>query len=155
MNQLLPVVVDASVAIKWVIAEEFSDKADALYEAAASSNRPIFAPPHFGSEVVNALYQRTRRGEEEKRISESRAEQAVAKFLSLGVELLSPSDLYHEAFVLARAHRYSSIYDALYVVLSQMLSTDLWTADLALLRRVAPTSPLVRWIGDYEAPMAP
>lgn len=151
MNLEGPVVVDASVAVKWLIGEEFSAQAQALYEAVGRARLPIVAPPQFPAEVLNALYQRTRRKEPEHRIPEARAEQLAAWFLGLGVELESPEDLYLTALIFARAHRLPSIYDALYVVLAQMLGADLWTADLRLLQVVGAAAPWVRWIGDYQS----
>jgi len=41
-------------------------------------------------------------------------------------------------------------YDLVYYDASDLSSTELWTADLALIRRAAPASPFVRWIGDYH-----
>src|SRR3990170_4404672 len=110
-----PVVVDASVAVKWLIGEDFSWEAQALYEAAGRARLRIVAPPHFPGEVLNALYQRTRRRGPAYRIPEARAEQLAAGFLRLGVEVESPEDLYLTAFRFARAQRLPSIYDALYV----------------------------------------
>lgn len=149
-----PVVVDASVAVKWVIEEELSERAHALYAAMARAQLPIVAPPHFACEVLNALYQRTRRKEQRYRISEAEAEEVAAEFLDLAVELRNPANLYLTAFAFARAHRQPSIYDALYVVLAQMVGTELWTADRVLLQRIGAAAPWVRWIGDYRLPVS-
>lgn len=145
------VVVDASVAVKWVIAEDLSDRAVALYEAGLASRLPSVVPPHFASEVVNAIYRRSRRKVQENQIPENRAKQVAEAFLKLRFRAVAPRGLYSEAFSFAVAHRQSSIYDALYVVLAGMLGVDFWTADLTLLRVVGPTAPWMRWIGEFEA----
>src|SRR3954468_7931898 len=98
MNQTL--VVDASVAIKWVVAEEFSEQAEALLGAAASS--AIVGPPALPTEVANALYQRTRRRDSETRLTVEDAEAALARFLALGIQQLSSDALYQRAFAFAR-----------------------------------------------------
>ncbi len=143
MNDV-PVVVDASVAVKWVIDEEHTDLARALLVDGA--RRPIFGPPHLASEVTNALYQQFRRGH----ISAEEAEEALDRFLALGVQVASPPGLYRQAFAFARTHALRSSYDAEYVVLARMVGADLWTDDRVLLRAVGPSAPWVRWIGDYE-----
>lgn len=144
-----PVVVDASVAVKWVIEEDLSERAHTLYAAMARARLPIVAPPHFACEVLNALYQRTRRKEQRYRITEAQAEEVAAEFLDLAVELRSPANLYLTALAFAREHRQPNVYDALYVALASMLRTELWTADLALIESVGGAAPWVRWIGDY------
>ncbi len=58
MNHAL--VVDASLAVKWVIPETDSDRADRLWADAARARRPVVSAPHFAGEVANAIYQRVR-----------------------------------------------------------------------------------------------
>jgi predicted nucleic acid-binding protein len=147
MNQTL--VVDASVAIKWVVAEEFSEQAEALLNAAASS--AIVGPPALLTEVANALYQRTRRRDPETRLTEDEAEAALHRFLALGIQLVSSDALYQQAFAFARQHGLADIYDTLYVVLAERLSSDLWTDDRKLLAAVRASAPWVRWIKDYPS----
>jgi predicted nucleic acid-binding protein len=145
MNQIL--VVDASVAIKWVVAEEFSAQAEALLNDAASS--AIVGPPALITEVANALYQRTRRRDPETRLTVAEAEAALAGFLALGIQLVSSEDLYQQAFAFARQQGLADIYDTLYVILAQRLSTELWTDDRKLLEAVRRIALWVRWIKEY------
>lgn len=141
------VAVDASVAIKWVVAEEFSEQANALL--AQSVAQPIVGPPHLSSEVANALYQRTRRTATPTTLAPEEAEQALERFLALGIELLSPAGLYARAFAFARTHALPSLYDTLYVVLAQMLGVALWSADRRLLATASGAAPWVHAISDY------
>ncbi len=152
MSAAKPAVVDASVAVKWVVEEEFSDRAEALLEAGMAFGLALMAPPHFTGEVLNGLYQRTRRQALGSRLSEFEAFQAVEQFLGLDVRSVAPDGLYSGAFTFAREHRQANVYDALYVVLARMLRTEFWTADLSLLRAVGTIAPWVRWIGEYEPP---
>lgn len=142
------VAVDASVAVKWVVAEDFTDRAQALLGNSLRAARPLIAPPHFPGEVVNAIHRRTQRSEQP--LSPVRATQAVQEFLEYPVELLSPADLYWQAFTFAQTHALAAIYDSLYVVLAQLLEVELWTADERLLRALGDAAPWVRFIGDYS-----
>ncbi|MBI2908029.1 MAG: type II toxin-antitoxin system VapC family toxin [Chloroflexi bacterium] len=143
------VVVDASVAVKWVLAEEFTDRAQSLLKASLEARQPILGPPHLLVEVANALYRRGREGKQGSGITEAESKEALTQFLEYPVQLLSPRGLYQEAFEFARSHRLSSIYDSLYVVLARMEDVELWTDDRILLKAVEAWAPWVRWIGEY------
>jgi predicted nucleic acid-binding protein len=146
------VVVDASVALKWVLFEEFNAQARALYQEALNAHRPLVVPPHFFSEVTSALYQRTRSREQARHLSEDEAHEALTSFFRFRVEPSQPANLYERAFVFARDHRLPSLYDIIYIVLAQMIAGTLWTADQRLFTTASPVAPWVRWIGDYPQP---
>ncbi len=144
------VVVDASVAIKRVLAEEFTEQVQALFANCLNAHRPIFAPPLLPGEVTNALYQRVRTTVATRRVTEDEANRALAAFLRLPITLSSPADLYPRAFALARAYGLPSAYDSIYVALAQITNTELWTGDQRLLRAISTAAPWVRWIGDFK-----
>jgi len=146
------VVVDASVAVKWVLPEAHTDRAQALMAASIRARQRLVGTPHLTIEVVNAIYQRRRRGPPEERLSEAEADQALTRFLTFPLELLSPTSLYEEAFTFARTHGLSNIYDSAYVVLAQLLNTTLWTADETLLNALGTAAPWVRFLGAYPLP---
>ena len=56
------IVVDASVAVKWLVAEEGSDAADRLL----TDGDDLYAPRLMASEVANALWRKARLGEIER-----------------------------------------------------------------------------------------
>jgi predicted nucleic acid-binding protein len=145
------VLVDASVAVKWVIDEEHTPLAQTLLQDVATAARTISVPPHFMGEVVNSIYQRWRSTDPAKHIDETEARQAIRGFLSVDLQIESPAGLYERAFDLAQAHGLPSIYDALYVALAEMLGGELWTADRRLLQALAGQLAYVRWLGDYHA----
>jgi predicted nucleic acid-binding protein len=146
------VVVDASVALKRVLAEEFTEQSRALFAQSLQDRRPLVAPPLLPSEVANALYQRLHTTVPSRRLTEAEADGALAAFLHLPITLLAPDDLYFRAFEFAKTHRLPSVYDSVYVVLAQMLNTELWTADQRLLNSVPTSAPWVRSIRDYPEP---
>jgi predicted nucleic acid-binding protein len=150
MNHCL--VVDASVALKWVLFEEGTAQARALYQEALHAHRPLVVPPHFLSEVTSALYQRTRTREPARHLSEEEAHEALTRFFRFRVEPAAPANLYQRAFLFARDNHLASLYDSLYIVLAQMIEVKLWTADQRLFTTASPVAPWVRWIGDYSQP---
>ncbi len=143
------VVVDASLAVKWVLPEPDSDRADALWADASRAHRPVLSAPHFPGEVANAIYQRVRTTDTEKHLDVPVAEAALTRFLAYGVELANPPGLVRQAFTFAQSHGLVGIYDALYVVLARLLNAELWTADERLLRQLADHAPWVRPLRDY------
>ena len=147
MNHAL--VVDASLAVKWVVDEPDSDRALKLEADAALARRPLLSAPHFPGEVANAIYQRVRSNDPSKHLDIAGAEESLVRFLAYPIELVSPSDLTHHAFTFAHAHGLVSVYDALYVVLARLLSVELWTAYGRLLTQLAGRAPWVRPLRDY------
>ena len=143
------VAVDASLAVKWVIAEPDSDRALNLWADSAAARRPVLSAPHFHGEVANAIYQRVRTTDPAKHLDLPDAEEALSRFLAYPVELATPPALVAEAFRFAHTHGLPSIYDALYVVLAQLLSVELWTADQRLLAAVGGSAPWVRPLSTY------
>ena len=105
-------------------------------------------PPHFHGEVSNAVYQQFRR----KNLSLAEAALAVNGLLAMELVAIAPQDLPRAAFDFAAQHDLAGVYDAMYVVLANRLSYELWTDDQRLLRALGGTFPNVRWIGDYESP---
>jgi predicted nucleic acid-binding protein len=143
MNHAL--VVDASVALKWVLFEEGTSQARALYQEALNAH-------HFFSEVTSALYQRTRSREPARHLPEDEAHEALTRFSRFRVETAQPANLYERAFLFARDNRLPSLYESLYIVLAQMIAGTLWTADWRLFTTASKAAPWVAWIGDYPQP---
>jgi predicted nucleic acid-binding protein len=142
MNPVGPVV-DAGLAMKSVVLENFKNEARHLLQDNAGGN--LFAPPLLPNEVTNTLFQRQRRGS----ITASEADAALTQFLRFGVTLVQPPQLYQQAFAFARSSALQATYGSVYVVLAQLLGTELWTADGRLLAALSGKAPWVRWIGTY------
>ncbi|MDQ3044777.1 MAG: type II toxin-antitoxin system VapC family toxin [Chloroflexota bacterium] len=144
------IVVDANIAVKWVLPEELTDRALAIYADATRAGEQLIAPSLLVTESINAIFQHIRRGV----IEEVLAIAAVGEFqqfLTNGVDIVTPSWLATEAFAFAREHALGAIYDSLYVVLARQLGATLWTADRRLVNTVAVWAPWVRWLGEYES----
>ena len=137
--------VDASVAAKWVLLEDRSDKAVALYRANAQTGQPVVAPPLLLCEVTNILRQRMIRSS----LALADADRLLGDFLTIQIDFLLPPGQHQQALALADAHGLPAAYDAHYLALAQRLGCDLWTDDQRLLHAVGGVLAFVCWIGDF------
>lgn len=131
-------IIDASVAVKWLIPEEDSETAFALI-----GEEDLIVPALIYSEVANAIWKKTRRGElvpgevlaEIKGMTQfTRAvddADFVARAVELGVELAHP------------------IYDCLYLAIAERTNDILVTADIKFLNRL-PGTPHVSRVRSLE-----
>lgn len=115
---MTPLVVDASVALKWVLVEPDS----ALAEMVLFS--PLVAPDWWRIEVANGLWKALDRGEID--LDEARA--GLARFANVAVETEEAVGLLDEAMILAARLHYA-IYDCLYLALAVRRDTRMVTAD--------------------------
>lgn len=135
------VVVDASVAAKWVVQEDHSDQAALLLGFDA-----LHAPDHWRAEAVNVLWSKILHGD----LTAPDAEERVTVLLRAPVIDTPIASLMPRAFSIAVA-RMITVYDALYVALAVQRDVPLVTADQRLIRRVADDPALARlilWVGD-------
>ncbi len=141
------VVVDASLAFKWLVKEIYTAEANALGRSWNSQGTRIAAPYLMPVEVTNALHQRVLRGE----LSLEAATQRMQSLLTSGLELHQPTHLYGRAMEMASHFGLSATYDVHYVALAETLGCDMWTADAKFFRAASPVVQSVRWIGEAAA----
>ncbi len=141
------VIVDTSIAIKWILYEPDSPTAKALLAEWIDNKMVILAPALLAYEITNSLYQKVRRGE----ITLERARAALTKTLSTGLELDFPQDetLSLKAIELASRYNLPATYDAHYLALAELKGCELWTADARMWRTVKDQLDWVHWMGDY------
>ena len=140
--------VDASLAAKWILLEEDTDRAQALYRACIQADHRLVAPPLLASELTNILRQRMRRGQ--PTLSLTDANLLLRQFLSFPIELLAPSGMYELSLGLADLHNLSATYDAQYVALAQLLGCNVWTADQRLQHALDGKLAFVKGIAGYN-----
>lgn len=138
--------VDASLAVKWILEEDGSDRATALYNAAVQTGEPIVAPLLLPIEVTNILRQQTRA---KGGLSLVQATELLDTFLAFSIEFHDPAGLHRQALALAVAHGLPATYDAHYLALAEHFGCELWTDDQRFLQRVRDTAPFVRSLRDY------
>ncbi len=132
------VVVDASVAAKWVVEENYSAQAARVLEC-----EEIHAPEHWLAEAVNVLWSKVLKGDLE---AEDAAER-VAVLLRSPVIGTPVAALASRAFVISVEHSVT-IYDSLYVALALERDIPFVTADEKLVRGLALSNRVV-WVGDF------
>lgn len=136
------VVVDASVALKWVVIEDGSDVANDLLDH-TRDGLTLAAPEHLLGEVGNGIRKRVA----QKVLSPADALTAFATIGQLGLELVSGADRWHRTLRAALDWSLET-YDALYVLLAQDLDADLVTADGRLLEAARHHGLPVRPLSD-------
>ena len=139
-------VVDASVAAKWVLPESGSDEAGRLLQPPAV----LLAPELLRVEVAAAITRKLRQQE----LSEQKTAEAYAawrKTLAQGtVQLLPDEELLDEAVELSRRLRHA-LQDCLYLAVAIRHDIPLVTADRTLRNRAAPVYANVRLLTDSQA----
>jgi predicted nucleic acid-binding protein len=139
------VVLDASVALAWVIGdEEPSEPAARVIAAARRGELRFIAPALWAYEVVSGLRGSVR----SRRLTRDGADEALPALLGLDVVLYGPEVTIARALQICLTSEVNS-YDASYVALAEVAGCHCLTADRRLLNAAADTG-LVRWIGDYE-----
>ena len=138
------VVVDASVALKWVVAEDGSEAAARLLDG-----RPLHAPPLILVEIANALWVMQRRGT----ISADDGADALDRLASAPWSMPSdPVGLVAQAFRLARLLDHP-VYDCVYLALAMEVGAPVITADrrfVSAVRADADVRSLVLSLAQVE-----
>lgn len=121
-------VVDASVAVKWVIPEMLSDEADRVRDGGDD----VLAPDLLLVEVANALWRKTAARE----ISSREADAALDLVRRSGIDLRPAAPLLPRAMEMARRLGHP-VYDCVYLALAEREHAAFVTADQRLLRRLS------------------
>lgn len=121
------VVVDASVAIKWVYSEELSQQALSIRK-----RFHLVAPDLIVAEWSNILWKKVRRGE----FNAEEASLAAASLRHAGVELVPSIELSARAIRLAIDLDHPA-YDCFYLELSRARGIGMVTADNRFARKIA------------------
>lgn len=136
------VVVDASVALKWVVTEAGSDQAAAVLTGLADGTDALVAPEHLVGEVGNGLRKRVAQGI----LGAADALAALDAVAALELELVGGAERWFRSLRAALDWGVTT-YDALYVLLALDLDAELVTADGRLadaaLRMSLPVRPLI------------
>jgi predicted nucleic acid-binding protein len=134
-------VIDASVACKWFIAEPQSDSAEALL----AGGEVLIAPDLIVPEVCNVAWLKLRRSE----ITADQASAMVDGLPELLDDVVSSTPLAARALAIAAAIEHPA-YHCFYLALAELRNTRLVTADRRLLSRLVatPWARLLVGLGD-------
>lgn len=137
--------IDASLAVKWVLAEEYSELALAFLQDCIDSDTKFVAPSHIRFEVTSVIRNQVYRGN----ISEQTGKKAFNVSHDINLDLRHNRQIFDEAWRLALTYKRPTTYDSYYLALARLEGCDLWTADRRLINAVKESLPWVKWIGDY------
>ena len=125
MSQSL--VVDASVALKWVVTEPGSEEAASLLDEMAAGAVTLLAPEHLVGEVANGLRKRVA----QKVLTIDDACAALDAIAHLELTFVGGAGRWFQCLP-AALERGITAYDALYVLLARDFDAVLVTADKRL-----------------------
>lgn len=134
-------VVDANVAIKWVVPEIHSEAA--LY--LRNVDYTLLVPDFFFPEIGNILWKRVRRGE----TTLENAQEDLAALMGLGLEIHPSLPLMPQALEIA-ARIEQAVYDCVYLALAVTRGCQLVTADQRFFNALQGDSLVVHlcWVED-------
>jgi predicted nucleic acid-binding protein len=134
------VVVDASIAVKWVIEEDGSEEARILLQSWLSAGVQPIAPSWFTCEIANILYRKalTRDLSFEDALD---AYDDVISFVTIRTEHISDG---RRGMHIARETSQKQSYDAQYLALAERLGIEYWTDDGRFVMSASSAFPQVR-----------
>jgi predicted nucleic acid-binding protein len=134
-------VIDASVALSWLFADEFTPAAQALLKQA--SDNAVFGPSHLWLEISNGALMGERRG----RVESAQTILWLGQIAALGISIDrgNPSLGLDGLLPIARLHSLT-VYDAAYLELAARLQLPLATFDKRLAK--AARNVGVEVVGD-------
>ena len=136
-------VVDASVAVKWLVAEEDSEMAREL----AASSEELHAPRLMASEIASAVWRKARLGEIERGEAGAMMESVPGMPVRWTADETVCADAVRLALALNRP-----VYDCVYLALAHRIGAAVVTADLRFANALAPTEhgDAVVTLADYS-----
>jgi len=137
--------IDANVAVKAVISEDFSQNAMALISDASNMEIRLIAPHFFDVETNGAVRKKVYSGE----ITMKFGDIAFERLRELPTQILSTSHLLDRSWEIAKQFRLRWLYDAFYVALAEERKCVLWTADIELYNAVKDDLVFVKSLEDY------
>jgi predicted nucleic acid-binding protein len=140
-------VIDASVAIKWVVkGERFRHQARQSLRDARLKQIGLIAPPILEYEV-ESVWQRSLHN---RRATLTATDASLNAFYAVGVQIVTHRLMVRRAREIARQFHQERIYDSLYAALAQLRGCEFRTADKAFYEAVKSALPLVKYLPDYS-----
>ena len=131
-------ILDSSVAFKWVVPEQHSDKALRLRASVQAGVDELLSPDVFPGELGHAVTRAERQG----RITIGEALRLWSEVMMTAQQLVASLPLTHRAIVISSQTRIG-VFDCLYVALAERESCELVTADTRLISNLQPRFPFI------------
>jgi predicted nucleic acid-binding protein len=137
---MIELLVDASVAVKWLVRENKTDEARRLLDPAYR----LYAPDLFPVEVINTIARRVRR----KELSRRDAIERIRVFNAIPVSLHDYHASLAEATSLALSYG-QALYDCIYLALAARMGLPYVTADERFINGVQNSrlANSILWLG--------
>lgn len=138
-------VVDASVAIKWYVEEDYREQALNLRRDYYDGRIALASQPLLFYEVANALRYHVA-------LSPSDVRRSINSLLDMQLDLLTPMGEILEAAVDLAFNEGITVYDAVYLALAEYLGSKVVTADEKLLEKLSEgRKRTILLIKDYKS----
>jgi predicted nucleic acid-binding protein len=145
------VVVDASLAIKWVLKEDLRAEALVLLSRWDQDGVTKLAPSWFSCEIANVLLKRMWKSKLTLLEAQTSLDSIASAVVVRDIEPIVAKRGLEIAWSLGR----TASYDSHYVAMAEHLGVELWTADERFWNAASPTFPFVKWLGSVVPPAAP
>lgn len=133
------------MAVKWFFEEPHTPEALSVLDALRAGAYRAVVPDLIYAELANAVWKRVVR----EGLDPEDGAVVVSTFARLPLEATPSPPLLPTAYRLAVEHR-RTVYDGLFLALSQLAGAELVTADEALYRAVHPHLAPVLWLGEWR-----
>lgn len=142
------VVVDTSIALKWILQEHDSNIARSLLIQWINQEVVLLAPTLLMYEITNKLHQILNKGS----ITQEELKKTLRVMLDLEIVLEIPEDFDWNirSIELAQKYGFKAAYDAHFLVLAERKKCELWTADARIWRAVQKDFPSVHLLDEFE-----
>jgi predicted nucleic acid-binding protein len=135
-------VIDASIGVKWFVAERDSEKALILRDKYQREEIELVAPNLIYYEVANAL-----RFHPHYKLTEANLLDSINALRDMQIVVDPPTDVWLQAFDLSMSQDIS-VYDAIYIAMSEVLDAKLITSDKKLIEKL--TQPVRKRVALLE-----
>lgn len=140
-------VVDTSVAIKWVVPEDENEQEAGTTQALSLLSESLIAPDLLAIEFANALWKKHKK----QQVAHAQALEALQ--ILPDIVRLQPSGLYLEAAFHMSVALGHPVYDCIFLACAAAHDLEFITADEKLVQRVTGRSysPRVTCLSDWRA----
>lgn len=138
--------IDTSVWIPYLVPELYQAQAKILMDEALSQNIRIVAPTFAWAEVGSVLRKKTRAGS----IIIQEAQEIFEDFCELPIDYIETEAIRVRAWQIAADYGLPTLYDAVFLACAESFSAEFWTADIAMIRQLAPRPSYVRELTEIK-----
>ena len=131
-------VLDSNIGVKWILAEDLSERARSLRDEFIHGLHELIAPDVILVEAAHALTRAQRQG----RVTPAEVNLFMDDLLTTLPQLHAYPPLLARAIEISLQARHG-VYDCLYVALAEREACELLTADGKLISQLQPTFPFI------------